>query len=74
MFLYLEGDRGLARVIDVMMARAKRVYILIISNGNRNEWSPIRSVIIRVITKLDDRAAGVRFVNHEYDYGPNWTT
>ena len=26
-------------------------YFLIISNGNRTEWSPIRSVIIRVITK-----------------------
>ena len=45
-----------------------------IRNGNRPEWSPIRSVIIRVITKLDDRAAGVRFVYHEYDYRPNWTT
>ena len=44
-----------------------------ISNGNRTEWSPIRSVIIRVITKADDRAAGVRFVYHEYDYRPNWT-
>ena len=42
-----------------------------ISNGNRTEWSPIRSVIIRVITKSDDRAAGVRFVYHEYDYRPN---
>ena len=41
-----------------------------ISNGNRTEWSPIRSVIIRVITKSDDRAAGVRFVYHEYDYRP----
>ena len=40
----------------------------IISNGNRTEWSPIRSVIIPVITKSDDRAAGVRFVHHEYDY------
>ena len=40
----------------------------IISNGNRTEWSPIRSVIIRVITKSDDRAAGVRFVYHEYDW------
>ena len=39
----------------------------IISNGNRTEWSPIRSVIIRVITKSDDRAAEVRFVYHEYD-------
>ena len=37
-------------------------------------WSPIRSVIIRVITKSDDRAAGVRFVYHEYDYGLNWRT
>ena len=45
-----------------------------ISNGNRTEWSPIRSVIIRVITKSDDRAAGVRFVYHEYDYRLNWTT
>ena len=36
--------------------------------------SPIRSVIIRVITKSDDRAAGVRLVNHEYDLTPNWTT
>ena len=47
------------------------VYILIsciISNGNRTEWSPIRSVIIRVITKSDDRAAGARFVYHESYY------
>ena len=34
------------------------------------EWSPIRSVIIRLITKLDDREAGVQFVNHEYEYRP----
>ena len=33
-----------------------------INNGNKTEWSPIRSVIIRVITKSDDRAVGVRFV------------
>ena len=45
-----------------------------ISNGNRTERSPIQSVIIRVITKSDDRAAGVRFVYHEYDYRLNWTT
>ena len=42
----------------------------VISNGNRTKWSPIRPVIIRVITKSDDRAAGVRFVYHEYDYTP----
>ena len=46
----------------------------IISNGYRTEWSPIRSVIIRVIIKSDDRAAGVRFVYHEYDYRSNWIT
>ena len=45
-----------------------------IRNGNRAEWSPIRSVIIRVKTKSDDRAVGVRFVYHEYDYRLNWTT
>ena len=35
-----------------------------IYNGNRTEWSPIWSVIIRVMTnhKSDDRVAGVRFV------------
>ena len=43
-------------------------------DGNRTEWSPIRSVIIQVITKSDDHAAGVRFVYHEYDYRQNWTT
>ena len=45
-----------------------------VSNGNGTEWSQIRSVIIRVITKSIDRAAGVRFVYHKYDYRPNWTT
>ena len=35
---------------------------LFIRNGNRTEWSPIWPVIIRVITKLDDREVGVRFV------------
>ena len=45
-----------------------------ITNGNRTEGSPIRSVIIRVVTKSDDRAVGVRFIYNEYDYRPNWTT
>ena len=43
-----------------------------ICNGNRTEWSPIRSVIIRVITKSDDRAVGVPFVYQEYDYRPSF--
>ena len=42
---------------------------MIISNGNRTDWSPIRAVIIRVITESDDRTAGVRFVYHENEYG-----
>ena len=54
--------------------RAQGPIYILISNGNRTEWSPIQSVIIRVITKSDDRAAGVRFVYHEYDYRLNWTT
>ena len=45
-------------------------YIKRVSNGNGTDWSLIRSVIIRVITKSDDRA----FVYHEYDYRLNWTT
>ena len=53
---------------------AVTVRVFLISNGNRTGWNPIRSVIIRVITKSDDRAAGVRFVYHEYDFRPNWTT
>ena len=36
-----------------------------INNGNRTEWSPIRSVTIRVTTKSDDRAEGVRFVDYK---------
>ena len=28
------------------------IIIIIISNGNRTEWSPIRSVFIRVINKI----------------------
>ena len=60
-------------VVQIRKIKCPRKLVRI-SNGNRTEWSPIRSVIIRVITKSDDRAAGVRFVYHEYDYRPNWTT
>ena len=52
----------------------RKVKAMATCNGSRTEWSPIRSVIIRVITKLGDRALGVRFVYHEYDYRPNWMT
>ena len=56
------------------LRRTRPTVLHAISNGNRTEWSPIRSVIIRVIsliTKSDDLAAGVRFVDHGYDYRPN---
>ena len=56
------------------LSTISKTRLTLTSNGNRTEWSPIRSVIIRVITKSDDRAAGVRFVYHEYDYRQNWTT
>ena len=42
----------------------------LINNGNRTEWSPIRSVMLQVITILDDCEVGVQFFNHEYDYKP----
>ena len=38
-----------------------------INNGKRTKWCTIRSVIIRVINKIDCREAGTRFVNHKYD-------
>ena len=61
-------------MLIALVAEGEKFLKGLICNGNRTEWSPIRSVIIRVITKSDDRAAGVRFVSHEYDYRPNWTT
>ena len=60
--------------VVVVRTRPRAIPLAMISNGSRTEWSPIRSVIIRVITKSDDRAAGVRFVYYEYDNRPNWTT
>ena len=62
------------RIYDKLKILDRDWFSAPICNGNRTEWSPIRSVIIRVITKSDDRAAGVRFVYHKYDYRQNWTT
>ena len=53
--------------VDIAIPGDCRI-IIIISNGNRTEWSPIRSVIIRLINNFND------LFNHEYDYRPNWTT
>ena len=54
---------------EIAVSSLSQFCMLIISNGNRTEWSPIRSVIIRVITKSDDCAAGVRFVNQLWKIG-----
>ena len=45
-------------------------------NGNRTEWSPIRSLVTREMTKSGDRAVGVRFDLYItwYDCKPNLTT
>ena len=69
-----EKRRVIIALISITVVFAVLWFPAHVSNGNRTEWSPIRSVIIRVITKSDDRAAGVQFVYHEYDYRPNWTT
>ena len=42
-----------------------------INNGNRTDWSLIRSLIIQVINKIMRESD---LCNHEYDYRPNWTT
>ena len=57
-----------------VIGNMSEAFLALISNGSRTSCRPIRSVIIRVITKSDDRAAGVRFAYHEYDYRLNWTT
>ena len=39
-------------VVRTVMMIIITMMILMINNGNRTEWSPIRSVIIRVINKI----------------------
>ena len=45
-----------------------------IFSSNMTEYSQIMSVIVRVITKSDERDTGVRFVYYEYESRQNWTT
>ena len=66
--------RTMPTILLLLFIPYKFLVGMMIGNGNRTEWSPIRSVITRVITKPDDRAAGERLVYHEYAYRPNWTT
>ena len=39
----------------------------LICDGNRTEWSPIRSVIIQAITKQDSHLVGVQFFHRKYN-------
>ena len=39
-------------VKEIMIMMMIVMMMMMISNGNRTEWSPIRSVIIRVINKI----------------------
>ena len=41
-----------AQVDPSVISSVISVHFGIVSNGNRTEWSPIRSVIIRVINKI----------------------
>ena len=54
--------RAIERPISETALRINQIVGFItapLRNGNRTEWSPSRSVITQVITKSDDRAAGV---------------
>ena len=62
----LRKENVLEAALLITHIRAKQLSTQVICNGNRTEWNPIRSVMIQVITKSGDRAAGVRFVYHEY--------
>ena len=66
-------DKNAKKDAKAQIPQGSNFKISLIYHGNRAEWSPVRSVIIPVITKSDDRAAGVRFVYHENDYRSNWT-
>ena len=46
------------RVLKVGKSQKEITKIANISNGNRTEWSPIRSVIIRVIKKIGRPRSG----------------
>ena len=59
----LRDIRKIPRSMHVHVPQAMAQFIL--SNGNRTEGSPIRSVIIHVL---------VIIVYHEYDYRLNWMT
>ena len=68
------GDRDKHNYYIITRENSGPIILLMISNGRRTEWSAIRSLIIQVTTKSDDREVEVRFVDHEYDFKQNWMT
>ena len=70
---------GIIKVEVSVISRSRRLRLItlaetLINNGNRTEWSPIRSVIIRVINKIGRPRSGSPICYHKYDYRLNWTT
>ena len=57
--------------VNVLMSNS--AYLSIINNALINQESGFMRFISRMVTK-DEREAGVRSVNHKYDYRRNWTT
>ena len=45
-------------IMIMVMIMIMIMVMIMISNGNRTEWSPIRSVIIRVINKIGRPRSG----------------
>ena len=66
-----DRSRQCFRIHNAWPSYLKNLHIY---NGNRFEWSPIRSVMIPVRNKTRQPRMGVWVVNHEYDYRQNWTT
>ena len=56
---------------NVLMSNS--AYLSVINNALINQESGFMRFISRMVTK-DEREAGVRSVNHKYDYRQNWTT
>ena len=57
--------------VNVLMSNS--AYLSVINNALINQESGFMRFISRMVTK-DEREAGVRSVNHKYDYRRNWTT
>ena len=57
--------------VNVLMSNS--ACLSVINNALINEESGFMRFISRMVTK-DEREAGVRSVNHKYDYRRNWTT